>query len=263
HRAVAVAGTGERAPASLRATDIVLDEEGRARFRWEGREVRLRLRGRHNATNAMLALALGRAWGIEDDDAIGALAALEPPKMRAEVHRYGDAIVIADCYNANPGSVEAAIDLLASMPRRGGRVAVLGSMLELGPASADIHGAAARSIAERDLDLIVATGAFADAFAPLAPRLGDHLITIADPVEAWSALGPRLGGNEVVLLKGSRGVALERLLPRFEEQWGVSRPHGEASGPRDARTGAGAGEAAAPTGHPRTLDSTGADAPGG
>src|SRR5690606_38529285 len=106
--------------------DIALDDEGRVRFTWEGREVRLRLRGRHNARNALLALAIGRAWDVPAKDAITALEALEPPKMRAEVHQYGKLVVIADCYNANPGSVDAAIDLLASMPRRGGRVAVLG-----------------------------------------------------------------------------------------------------------------------------------------
>src|SRR5690606_8682267 len=108
-----------------------------------------------------------------------------------------------------------------------------------------LHAGSASAIAGRDLDLIVATGMFAEAFRPLANRLGDNLILAEDPVAAWDALATRLNGSEVVLLKGSRGVALERLLPRFEERWGVLHPHGEASGPRAARTGAGAGEAAA------------------
>src|SRR5690606_33288342 len=161
----------ESADVGLRAPDASLDDEGRVRFTWAGREVRLRLRGRHNARNALLALAIGRAWGVPDDAAVAALESLEPPKMRAEVHRYGNAVVIADCYNANPGSVDAAIDLLASMPRRGGRVAVLGSMLELGDRSAELNGRSARQIAGRDLDLIVATGQFAVAFRPLSHRL--------------------------------------------------------------------------------------------
>jgi UDP-N-acetylmuramoyl-tripeptide--D-alanyl-D-alanine ligase len=252
HGDVMVCGPTDSADADLRAADVTLDAEGRVRFRWEGRDVRLRLRGRHNARNALLALAIGRAWGVPAESAVAALEALEPPKMRAEIHRYGDVVVIADCYNANPGSVEAAIDLLASMPRRGGRVAVLGSMLELGPQSEELHGNSASAIAERDLDLIVATGAFVDAFRPLARRLGDNLILADDPVAAWNELAPRLHGSEVVLLKGSRGVALERLLPRFEERWGVLHPHGEASGPRAARTGAGAGEVAASTEHSST-----------
>jgi UDP-N-acetylmuramoyl-tripeptide--D-alanyl-D-alanine ligase len=242
---------------------VALDDEGRVRFTWEGCDVRLRLRGRHNARNALLALAVGRAWGVPSAHAVAALASLEPPKMRAEIHRYGDLVVIADCYNANPGSVDAAVDLLASMPPRGGRVAVLGSMLELGPHSARLHAITANAIAARDLDLIVATGQFADAYRPLTGQLGEHLIIADDLASAWDALEPRLEGSEVILLKGSRGVALERLLPRFEQRWGVLRPHGEAFGPREARTGAGAGDAAASTEHPPNQTRGGADAAGG
>jgi UDP-N-acetylmuramoyl-tripeptide--D-alanyl-D-alanine ligase len=249
---VQVAGMSERADASLRAADVALDDEGRVRFTWEGRPVRLRLRGRHNARNALLALAIGRAWDVPAEAAIGGLEALEPPKMRGEIHRFGDMTVIADCYNANPGSVAAAIDLLASMPKRGGRVAVLGSMLELGRESERLHRDTASDIAARDIDVIVATGSFARAFEDVGELAGADLIVAQDPLEAWEPLRARLRGSEVVLLKGSRGVALERLLPRIEETWGVLRPHGETFGSRDASTGAGAGDAAAPTEHART-----------
>src|SRR5690606_27251462 len=97
HGPVMVCGVTESADVGLRAPDASLDDEGRVRFTWAGREVRLRLRGRHNARNALLALAIGRAWGVPDDAAVAALESLEPPKMRAEVHRYGNAVVIADC----------------------------------------------------------------------------------------------------------------------------------------------------------------------
>jgi UDP-N-acetylmuramoyl-tripeptide--D-alanyl-D-alanine ligase len=254
---VAVAGITERADGSLHGTDVAVDDEGRVRFTWEGRPVRLRLRGRHNARNALLALAIGRAWDVPAEDAIAGLEALEAPKMRAEVHRYGELTVIADCYNANPGSVAAAIDLLASMPKRGGRVAVLGSMLELGPESEQLHRESASDIAARDIDIIVATGAFAPAFEGVGELAGADVIVAEDALAAWEPLRARLRGNEVVLLKGSRGVALERLLPRFEEVWGVLRPHGETSGSRDASTGAGADDAAASTEHARTSTSAG------
>jgi UDP-N-acetylmuramoyl-tripeptide--D-alanyl-D-alanine ligase len=225
-----VAGLGEGA--DMRAFDVQLDAEGRPRFRWQGGEVRLRLRGRHNVRNALLALAIGRAWGIDDAAAAEALGALEPARMRVEFHRYGALTVIADCYNSNPASVDAAVDLLASLPREGGRVAVLGSMLEMGDASAAVHAETAERVAGHELDVIVATGAFAPAFARLHDALGDRLITAEDPLDAYALLEPRLDGSEVVLLKGSRGVALERLLPRFEQKWGVLHPHGEAFGPR-------------------------------
>lgn len=234
---VRVAGFSDRAGAGYRGSDLELDETGRVRFRWAGRHVRLELRGRHNARNALLALTIGRAWGVDDHAAITAMADLAPANMRAEVHHYGDMTVIADCYNSNPGSLVAAIELLASLPRRGGRVAVLGTMLELGPTSEALHREAARAVAAHDLDRVVATGEFARAFEPLAHTLGGRLIREEDPLAAWRRIESGLAGNEVVLLKASRGVALERLLPRFEELWGELHPHGEAFGSRGSSSG--------------------------
>src|SRR5690606_35250060 len=140
----------------------------------------LELRGRHNARNALVALGIAMAWGVSPEDAIAGITSLQPPKMRTEFHRIGDMVVIADCYNANPASTTAAIDLLASMPRRAGRVAVLGSMLELGPRSGEIHRELADDIAQRDLDVIVATGEFAEAFGPHRAALGPRLIAVTD-----------------------------------------------------------------------------------
>jgi UDP-N-acetylmuramoyl-tripeptide--D-alanyl-D-alanine ligase len=256
HPGVRTAGLGDGADAALRGTAVALDDEGRVRFHWAGREVKLALRGRHNARNALVALGIARAWGVPEDDAIAALEALEAPKMRVELHRIGSMTVIVDCYNANPASVHAAVDLLASMPRRGGRVLVLGSMLEMGPRSADIHSEVAADVAGQEFDVVVATGQFADAFGPHRDALGPRLITVADPLEAWAPLSERLQGEEVVLLKGSRGVALERLLPRLEEQWGSLHPHGEAFGSRAIETSTGPRDEARPAEHPQA-DTTG------
>jgi UDP-N-acetylmuramoyl-tripeptide--D-alanyl-D-alanine ligase len=136
---VRVAGLSDRADDALRGAAVTLDDGGRVSFRWQGRDVRLGLRGRHNARNALLALGIGEAWGVDADAAIAALAALEPAKMRAEFHEIGGLRVIADCYNANPASLDAALDLLCSIPADGPRVAVLGSMLEMGDASDAVH----------------------------------------------------------------------------------------------------------------------------
>lgn len=251
HPAVRVAGLTDRADEALRGADVVLDDEGRVRFRWAGRDVRLALRGRHNARNALVALGVAREWGVPEDEAIAALESLQPPKMRVELHRVGDMTVIVDCYNANPASVHAAVDLLASMPQRGGRVAVLGSMLEMGPGSADIHREVAAEVARQEFDLIVATGDFVDAFAPHGAALGDRLVTASDALAAWPPIAERLRGDEVVLLKGSRGVALERLLPHFEEKWGSLHPHGEALGSRASSSGTGTRDEARPAEHPQ------------
>lgn len=235
---VRVAGFSDRAGAGYRGSDLALDDTGRVRFRWAGRDIRLELRGRHNARNALLALAIARSWSVDEYGAIAAMAGLEPADMRAEVHQYGNVMVIADCYNSNPGSLVAAIELLAGLPRRGGRVAVLGTMLELGPSSDVLHREAASAVATHDLDRVVATGEFARAFEPFEATLGDRLIREEDPLAAWQRLEPELAGDEVILLKGSRGVALERLLPRFAQLWGELHPHGEAYGSRGSSGGA-------------------------
>lgn len=213
---VRVAGWSDRADADLRAERVDLDENGNVKFGWQGRDVQLPLRGRHNARNALVALGVALHFGVTPDAALAQLASLKPAKMRGEVREYGDTKVIVDCYNSNPASLSAAIDLLASMPHHGARVAIVGSMLELGTGSAELHRRAAEEIASKDFDIVVATGDFVPAFASIAPRLQ---------------------GNELVLLKGSRGVALERLLPQLENK-GVPHPHGEAGRPgaRSPRT---------------------------
>lgn len=217
---VRVVGCGSGADEDLRAAEVGVDDEGRTRFRWRGEEVRLALRGRINALNALLALGLAEEWGVPLAEAVAGVAGVAASSMRGEVVQYGELIVIADCYNANPASLEAAVELLVSLPRRDGRVAVLGTMRELGAASAELHRRVAGVVAGQDLDLIVATGEFADAFGEWAEGLGDRLIRSEDPVAAYEPLSRRLRGGEVILLKGSRGVALERLLPHFEKDFG-------------------------------------------
>lgn len=223
---VHAAGWTERADAGLRASDVTLDVHGNVDFGWNGRRVHVPLRGRHNARNALIALGVATEWGIDADQAVAALRQLKPAKMRGETHDYGDLTVIADCYNSNPASLSSAIDLLASLPQKRHKVAVVGSMLELGSGSAALHQRSAREIAESNIDLIVATGEFVPAFAGLREELGDRLICAHDPVEAWEQMESRLVGDDLVLLKGSRGVALERLLPRLEEYGSAPPPRG-------------------------------------
>ena len=261
HAHVVTAGFSESAPESARGTDAVVDAEGRVSFSWQGCAVSLQLRGRHNARNALLALVLGQHWGVAPQVAAAAVGQLQAMKLRSELRHYGRLTVIADCYNANPASTAAAVDLLASMPRQGGRVAVLGSMLELGPQSASLHADSARAIAAHELDLIVATGAFVPAFEPLRAQLGAGLILEPDPLAAYDRLEPALAGDEVVLLKGSRGVALERLLPRFEAKWGALHPHGEAFGSRASSTFTGTRDEARPAERPHGISPAPAETP--
>jgi len=221
---IRIAGWGSAADPDLSASQIVLDEEGRVSFLWRGAQVSTPMRGRINARNALLALGLAEEVGVPMEVAIEGIGRAEGAALRSEFLHCGELMVIADCYNSNPASLEAAVELLTALPRRGGRIAIVGSMRELGAASAELHSRSAshlaRSARAGELDLIVATGEFVEAFESLRDELGEGLLSAEDPVEVYGALKDRLRGDEVILLKGSRGVALERLIPLLEKEFG-------------------------------------------
>jgi len=209
-------------------------EDGSTAWQWRGIDVRLPIPGRINVRNALLALGVGLDMGVSAEDAIRGLRGVKLPTLRGEWHRYGDVRVLADCYNANPPSLAAAVDLLATLPGAGRRVVVLGTMRELGSASDRLHAEAAEAIAARlgsGLDLIVATGEFARVFEPYAPRLGDRLRIARDPVDAYRDIRHLLSGVETILLKASRGERLERWLPLLEEDFGAADATSANDGP--------------------------------
>jgi len=200
---------------------IGVREDGTTEWSWRGHRVHLPLRGRHNVRNALLALGIAEAWGVEPAAAVEALRSLPTPKLRGEWVSIGGVRVIADCYNSNPASLTAAVDLLASLPEGGEKVAVLGTMKEMGAESDRIHARSAAEVAGRvgaGIDRVVATGDFVPAFAPLAEELGDRLVAAEDVVEAYERVAPTLRPGATLLLKGSRGVALERWLDRLREE---------------------------------------------
>jgi UDP-N-acetylmuramoyl-tripeptide--D-alanyl-D-alanine ligase len=207
-----VAGTTP--PADLQAEAVGLDEEGRCRIRWHGREVVLPLFGLHQAENAMIALAVACELGVDPVAALAALPGVSVPGGRGRVVHVRDLTIIDDTYNANPGSLQRAVESAAWLARERGRplAIVVGSMLELGPESAKLHAAAAADIVRREPVLVGAVGEFAASFAPYRSRLGDRLLVAADAAELAPRLKAALQGNEILLLKASRGVALEQLL---------------------------------------------------
>lgn len=200
-------------------------EDGSTLWHWRGLEVRLPLPGRFNIRNALLALGVAVELGVTPQEAVTALSNVKLPALRSEWVKYGDLRVLADCYNANPPSVAAAVDLLGSLPARGRRIAVLGTMRELGPTSEHLHAVAADSIAKMvgdQIDLIVATGDFVRAFKRHETALGDQLVLREDPVEAYALVGPELRPSDTILLKASRGDQMERWLPFLERDFAIS-----------------------------------------
>jgi UDP-N-acetylmuramoyl-tripeptide--D-alanyl-D-alanine ligase len=208
---------GIAASAEVRPDSVDLDDQGRPRITWQGATVTVPVVGRHQAGNAMLAVAAAREAGVDPRQALAALASVSLPHGRGEIRTIGGLTVIDDTYNANPDSLASAVDLAAWLARRGGRplAIIVGSMLELGPESDKLHAAAAADIVGREPALVGAVGAFVAAFAPYRDRLGARLLAAPDAATLGPALKAALTGSEVVLLKASRGVALERVLPHL------------------------------------------------
>jgi UDP-N-acetylmuramoyl-tripeptide--D-alanyl-D-alanine ligase len=123
--------------------------------------------------------------------------------------------LINDAYNANPPSTRAAIELLTHAGAGRQRVAILGTMRELGTHERALHEDVARTALASPVEVIGGVGAFGEALRALAP--GDaRVVTGADPGSVWSSLAPRVEPDAVILLKGSRGVRLEQLVPAIE-----------------------------------------------
>jgi UDP-N-acetylmuramoyl-tripeptide--D-alanyl-D-alanine ligase len=205
-------GRASEAQVRLAAVEKLGREGLRVILKSEGGEhaVKLSFLGEHNALNATAAFALGRALGYSSEECAAGLEAARPYVRRLNLlDAPGGVTVLDDCYNANTFSVLAALDTVEDLARaqNGRAVAVLGDMLELGPDELDEH----RKVGERARSA-VALAAF---FGPRsrttreAAQLGAHFTEI-DPLVEW--LRPQLRRGDVVLVKGSRGMRLERVV---------------------------------------------------
>jgi UDP-N-acetylmuramoyl-tripeptide--D-alanyl-D-alanine ligase len=191
-----------------------LDDGGHPRIRWGGREVTVPVTGFHQIDNIAIAVAVAREAGIRPGDALQGLSAARVPAGRGGISEIRGLTVIDDSYNANPGSLRRAVQFARWLAGKRGRplAVVVGTMLELGPESDKLHSAAAAEIAAAEPALVGAVGAFGPAFLPFAGSLKDRLVVAPDAERLGPLLAKSLKGNEVVLLKASRGVALERVL---------------------------------------------------
>ncbi|HMI49168.1 MAG TPA: UDP-N-acetylmuramoyl-tripeptide--D-alanyl-D-alanine ligase, partial [Gemmatimonadaceae bacterium] len=171
------------------------------------------VRGLHNLRNAMLALAVARECGVSYEDAAEGIAGMPQPKMRSAWEQVGDVTLINDAYNANPGSTRAAIELLQGTGSGRQRVIVLGTMRELGAASEQCHADIAGLALASGADIVAGIGEFAPALEKHNER--ERVITAPDVDDLWPQLQARLQRNAIILLKASRGVQLERLVPHL------------------------------------------------
>lgn len=177
--------------------------------------VHLRLVGRHQAQNALAALAVARHWKLDPGAVAAALEAHRALKGRMEVRRAGGAVLLVDCYNANPDSTAAALATLAGWPGASRRIAVLGDMLELGGTAARLHRETGALVRGAELWTV---GAHAGEYAAGASSAGAEARVFPGKPEVAAALREALAPGVVVLLKASRGAALEQVLEGLETE---------------------------------------------
>ncbi len=218
-RAQAVAGrvivAGLEAPADVRPDRWSVKANGHAELVVRGIEVTLPLVGVHQADNAMVALAVAIELAVDLEAARDALETVALPPGRCEVIERRGLTVVHDAYNANPGSLSASLATVAAMCENRPLVVILGTMLELGKESDRLHREMADKVVAMQPALVAAVGAFVPALERHAASLGDRLVLGEDPGAVGKLVAARLAGNELILLKGSRGVHMERALPHL------------------------------------------------
>jgi UDP-N-acetylmuramoyl-tripeptide--D-alanyl-D-alanine ligase len=182
----------------------------------ERRMAELKLIGTHNGYNAAAAAAVGLALGLPLDSIMRGLGnATTPGRRMRPVRLSNGALLIDDCYNANPSSMKAALLTLTHLVRGKGRaIAVLGDMLELGHTELDLHRDVGRFAAGAGLSLLACFGKRARALGEGAQEAGlapESIEYTEDPAEAVKLVQGRLRPEDVVLVKGSRGMKMERI----------------------------------------------------
>jgi UDP-N-acetylmuramoyl-tripeptide--D-alanyl-D-alanine ligase len=206
----------------LRATEVFTDDLGRPSFdlqwRGSGASVHLGQLGMHQVENALAAGAMALAKGLDLDAVADGLTDARPPsRWRMELHdRTDGTAVINDAYNANPESMAAALAVLHGIRRRAGRrtVAVLGEMFELGDGAASAHRQVGTNAAAAEVDVLLTIGEMAAHMAAAASEQPDwqgEAIVTAGRDEAVVWLRQNVSAGDVVLVKASRGAALEHV----------------------------------------------------
>lgn len=194
----------------------------------EGRVVRVPMPGQASLRNTLMAWAVCRDLGVNLSDFAEAVQSASPPEMRLQVEHLGPITLLVDCYNASPASMENAVDCLARIARLQGRrsVFIAGDMMELGTESGRLHRQLGRFAARHEIAVILAAGQFAHALLEGAQETdnncaGGRLRLAFGTVEALcNNLHLYIRPDDIILIKASRSVRLERVVGRLRELFG-------------------------------------------
>jgi UDP-N-acetylmuramoyl-tripeptide--D-alanyl-D-alanine ligase len=180
----------------------------------------LALMGQHNILNALAAVSVGLAHGLNLNETVAALATLAPADKRGQVLQLGTITVVNDCYNSNPKALRAMVEALAAMKAKR-HIVIAGEMLELGPAAEQMHHAAGREIAGQSIDFLLGVRGLARAMVDGAKQAGARAEFVDTPEQAGEWLARETREGDVVLLKASRGVKLEKALETWKAHMAV------------------------------------------
>ncbi len=176
------------------------------------------LLGQHNVYNVLAAAAVALEHGISPSEIAATLPSLSPADKRGQVVQLGNITVLFDCYNSSPKALMAAVDTLAAMPATR-RIVVAGEMLELGETAEQLHRECGRYMAEKNSDFLLGVRSLAKPMVEAAREAGMQSEFVGTPEEAGEWLAKETREGDVVLLKASRGVKLEKAL----EVWQAAR----------------------------------------
>jgi len=215
---------GLKSTADVRAENIETLGPAGARFDLVSHEVRQSVQspllGKHNVYNVLAAAALALEHGVVPSEIAEALPSLQPADKRGQVVQLGNTTVLYDCYNSSPRALMAAVDTLVAMPARR-RIVVAGEMLELGSTGEQLHRECGRYVAGRKLDFLLGVRGLAKPMVDAACEAGMTAKFVATPEEAGEWLAHEARDGDVVLLKASRGVKLEKALETWQRKFGI------------------------------------------
>jgi UDP-N-acetylmuramoyl-tripeptide--D-alanyl-D-alanine ligase len=189
----------------LSGTEFSVEERG------ESFPVKLRLPGRHNVLNSLAAIAVGEEMGVGVADGVRALEAMRPTEKRGNVVEWRGAEIVNDTYNSNPAALMSMIAALAKTEAKR-RILVAGEMLELGPNGARLHEECGMAAADAGIDVVIGVRGLAKELVEAVKTRGAAAEFLETPEAAGTWLRENLREGDVVLLKASRGVRLERAL---------------------------------------------------
>jgi UDP-N-acetylmuramoyl-tripeptide--D-alanyl-D-alanine ligase len=208
--------------AEVQATDIELDAEARPSFQLVSGDrrigVKLEVMGEHNVANALAAAALADELGVSMEEIREGLQGAQLSGMRMEMVRIDGIPIINDAYNANPISMKAALKTLNHLGKRARTIALLGDMLELGEKAVYYHREIGREVVKQKIDFLIAIGELSKYIyeAALEAGLGQKRALLVDSLDdAAKEIKRMLSSGDVLLIKASRAIGLERVLERI------------------------------------------------